>query len=121
MRSGSIAFLFSCSLCFSFAFAATEVKSPIPESDALSLKRDELIQIRMKNQSDRIEAGRQNGELDSQSIKSLRKRLAQVRKMEKKAVTDGKISPEEMKDMELALDGLSDQIGKKVQNEKSIQ
>jgi hypothetical protein len=121
MRSVSIAFLFSCSLCFSLAFAATEAKSPIPDSDALSLKRDELIQVRMKNQGDRIEAGRKNGELDSKSVKALRKQLARVRKMEKKAVTDGKISPEEMKNMELALDELSDQIGKKAQNEHSVQ
>ncbi len=70
------------------------------------------IDQRQENQERRIEEGFRSGQLNRREVARLREELREIRRMERRAAADGRISPREQARIEQAQDQLSRNIAR---------
>jgi hypothetical protein len=78
---------------------------------AFALNSTPRIDQRQANQEQRIEQGQRNGQLNRREVRRLREGQAQIRRMERQALADGRISPREAARIEHAQDAEGRRIG----------
>lgn len=86
------------------------------QAGAATEKREAVVDQREANQEKRIEEGVKSGQLNAGEEKRLENKEAQIKKMESKAMADGKMSKKEFKKIEKAQNQANREIRRKKHN-----
>lgn len=99
------------------AQSATQPSSPNSTENS-GYNRQQVVKKREQNQEKRIQEGVKSGELTTKEAQRLERKQAHIKKMEEKAMSDGKMTKGEFKHIENAQDRASHSIHRKKHNNR---